>query len=37
MSDVLVLNRSFYAVQIADWKRALTLVYLDHAHVVDQE
>lgn len=37
MSDVLVLNRSFYAVQVTSWQRALTLVYLDHASVVDQE
>lgn len=37
MSDVLVLNRSFYAVQVTSWQRALTLVYLDHAAVVDQE
>jgi 5-methylcytosine-specific restriction endonuclease McrA len=37
MSDVLVLNRQFYAVQITSWRRALTLLYLDHAHVVDQE
>ena len=37
MSDVLVLNRSFYAIQITSWQRALSLVYLDHAHVVDQE
>jgi 5-methylcytosine-specific restriction endonuclease McrA len=36
-SDVLVLNRSFYAVQITSWQRALTLVYLGHASVVDEE
>ena len=35
--DVLVLNRQFYAIQITSLKRALTLLYLDHAHVVDQE
>ncbi|MHB9155788.1 MAG: HNH endonuclease [Endomicrobiales bacterium] len=34
-NDVLVLNRSFYAVQITSWQRALTLVYADHASVVD--
>ena len=34
-SDVLVLNRSFYAVQITSWQRALSLVYLEHASVVD--
>jgi 5-methylcytosine-specific restriction endonuclease McrA len=35
--DVLVLNRNFYAVHITHWQRALSLVYLDHARVVDQE
>ena len=35
-SDVLVLNRSFYAVQITSWQRALSLVYMDHASVVDE-
>ena len=28
-ADVLVLNKSFYAIQITSWKRALTLLYLD--------
>jgi len=37
MSDVLVLNRNFYAIHITNWRRALSLVYLDHARVVDQE
>src|SRR5580765_5763761 len=36
-SDVLVLNRNFCAVHIANWKRALSLLYLDHARVVDEE
>ena len=36
-SDVLVLNRSFYAVQSIDWQRAIGLVYLDHARVVDED
>ncbi len=36
-SDVLVLNRSFYAVQVTSWQRALTLVYTNHASVVDEE
>lgn len=36
-ADVLVLNRKFYAVHITSWQRALSLVYLDHARVVDQE
>ena len=37
MNDVLVLNRSFFAVQIISWRRALSLVYADHARVVDQD
>ncbi len=37
MSDVLVLNRSFFAVQVITWQRALSLVYLDHARVVDED
>jgi 5-methylcytosine-specific restriction endonuclease McrA len=36
-ADVLVLNRNFCAVHIANWQRALSLVYLDHARVVDEE
>jgi 5-methylcytosine-specific restriction endonuclease McrA len=36
-SDVLVLNRNFFAIQITSWQRALTLVYADHARVVDTE
>src|SRR5476649_190 len=36
-ADVLVLNRNFYAIHVADWQRALSLVYLDHARVVDEE
>lgn len=35
--DVLVLNRNFFAIHIAGWQRALSLVYLDHARVVDEE
>jgi 5-methylcytosine-specific restriction endonuclease McrA len=37
MGDVLVLNRSFYAIQVVNWQRALSLVYLDHARVVDED
>lgn len=37
MSDVLVLNRQFYAIHITSWRRALSLVYMDHARVVDEE
>lgn len=36
-SDVLVLNRQFYAIHITNWRRALTLLYLDHAQVVDPD
>lgn len=36
-TDVLVLNNNFYAVQIISWRRALSLIYLDHARVVDEE
>lgn len=36
-TDVLVLNRSFFAIQVIDWRRALSLVYLDHARVVDED
>src|SRR6185295_10006071 len=36
-SDVLVLNRNFYAIHITSWRRALSLLYLDHARVVDEE
>ncbi|MBI3292391.1 MAG: HNH endonuclease [Elusimicrobia bacterium] len=36
-ADVLVLNRNFYAIHITSWQRALSLVYLDHARVVDEE
>ena len=37
LSDVLVLNKQFYAIHITSWKRELTLLYLNHAQVVDQE
>jgi len=36
-SDVLVLNRNLYAVHITSWRRALSLVYMDHARVIDEE
>lgn len=36
-SDVLVLNRNFYAIHITSWQRAISLVYCDHASVVDEE
>jgi 5-methylcytosine-specific restriction endonuclease McrA len=37
MSDVLVLNRQFYAIHITSWQRAMNLLYMDHARVVDEE
>jgi 5-methylcytosine-specific restriction endonuclease McrA len=36
-TDVLVLNRNFYAIHITRWQRAISLLYVDHARVVDQE
>lgn len=35
--ETLVLNRNFYAVQITDWKRAITLLFMDLATVVDED
>jgi 5-methylcytosine-specific restriction endonuclease McrA len=35
--DVLVLNSNFFAIQITSWQRALRLLYLDRAAVVDEE
>jgi 5-methylcytosine-specific restriction endonuclease McrA len=37
MRDVLVLNRNYYAIQIVSWERAMTLVYIGHADVIDEE
>lgn len=36
MSEVLVLNKNFYAIQITSWRRAIGLVYLERADVVDE-
>jgi 5-methylcytosine-specific restriction endonuclease McrA len=36
-SHVLILNRNMYAIQVVPWERALTLLYLDRACVVDEE
>ncbi len=37
MNDsVLVLNKNFYAVAVTDWKRAISLLYLNHAMVIDE-
>ena len=37
MARTLVLNRSFRAVAVADWRRALTLVYMGLAEALDDE
>lgn len=37
MGQVLVLNRHYKAIQLTSWQRALGLVYLEHAKVVDDE
>ncbi len=37
MSEVLVLNRSFYAVEVSSWQRALSLLYLGRASVVGED
>jgi len=37
MSQVLVLNKHFVAITVTSWKKAIRLVYLDHADVVDEE
>lgn len=36
-SDVLILNRNFFAVHVASWQRAMTLLYRGHAHVIDEQ
>jgi 5-methylcytosine-specific restriction endonuclease McrA len=35
MRNCLVLNKHFYAIQICDWKKAVTLLYQNHAQAVD--
>lgn len=37
MQDVLVLNRSFVAIHVIDWKKAITLLVSDKADVIDEE
>ncbi len=36
MTSVLVLNKNFYAVAVTGWQRALSLLYLNRAIVVDE-
>lgn len=37
MNDVLVLNRNYYAIQIVDWKKAMSLMYQGLADAVDEQ
>ena len=37
MNDVLVLNHSYYAIGFTSWQRAVGMLYLDRARVVDEE
>lgn len=37
MSDTLVLNSNFCAVQVADWDKVFSLVWQGHAQVVDDD
>lgn len=37
MSRTLVLNRSYRAVAVADWRRAVTLVYMGLAEALDEQ
>ncbi|OQA91968.1 MAG: HNH endonuclease [Elusimicrobia bacterium ADurb.Bin231] len=34
--DVLVLNKKFYAIHITTWQKAISLLFADHARVVDE-
>ncbi len=37
MSDTLILNRQFYAIQVVSWQKAITLLYRGHAVALDEE
>jgi 5-methylcytosine-specific restriction endonuclease McrA len=37
MNDVLVLNRNYYAIQIVDWKKAVSLMYQGLAEALDDQ
>lgn len=37
MNDVLVLNRNYYAIQIVDWKKAVSLLYQGLADALDEQ
>lgn len=36
-AHVLVLNRNLYAIAVTPWERAMALLYIDHAGVVDED
>ncbi len=36
-ADVLLLNKNFYAIQITSWERAISLLYMERALVVDED
>ena len=36
-ADVLILNRNFFAIHVTNWQRAVTLLALERAMVVDEE
>lgn len=35
-ADCLVLNKNFYAIQVADWEKAVSLLWQGHAEAVDE-
>ncbi|MFA5790753.1 MAG: HNH endonuclease [Caldisericia bacterium] len=37
MSEVLVLNRNFYAIHVAHWQHAMSLLFKEHAYVIDND
>jgi 5-methylcytosine-specific restriction endonuclease McrA len=37
MQDVLVLNRSFMAIHVIDWRKAITLLVSEKADVIDED
>jgi 5-methylcytosine-specific restriction endonuclease McrA len=37
MNEVLVLNRNYFAIHVADWQKVMCLLYKGHAVVVDEQ
>jgi len=37
MGNVLVLNRNFYAIHVASWQKAISLMYRDEAYALDDD